>query len=317
MKKLIDNGNIFALEKPYDCLCCFETGYFRYVEPYTLLRKYSDVSRFYIDSNSYLYKEPVSKIKNPEVLIGHDVHIQEGKNYYVRICGTSKKALPPPMYEPHEGVEPVVLINKDIHHLMNTLSWQNKPQINPVQIITTSNTVASKPGDFYMLRQPLWWYSDFTALSPYVDWRTAFFFYTPMPGLPLGEAIYESRVLESFHADIISYDGQRYEAEKPTRPVLSRPCDLLFSLKTVKNLVSIDPDMVFAPVHVTELPIEDFIRRRDSIYKEYITRRNKSVYTNEVDMREQECNVRLREYLKKWAKEYDTERFDGPHIRVW
>lgn len=63
MKKLIDNGNVFFLEKPYECLCCFETGYFRYVGEYTMLRKYATTSRFYVDFMSYLYKEPVSKKK--------------------------------------------------------------------------------------------------------------------------------------------------------------------------------------------------------------------------------------------------------------
>lgn len=321
MKKLIENGNIFVLEKPYECLCCFESGYFRYVGEYTMLRKYATTSRFYVDFMSYLYKEPVSKIKNPEVLVKHDEHIPEGKNYYVRVCGTSKKVLPPSMYMVKNSSDAITLINQDVFKLINALSWQNKPQINPVQIITTSNTVASAPGDFYMLRVPSWWYSDFLTISPYVDWRTSYFSSVSIPGLPIFETIYEKRVLDLFHADIISYSGQLYETEKPTRPVLSHPSELLFSLNAVKKLVSLDSVLVFAPVHVTELPIEDFIQRRDCIDKEYAAWRDKNLYRSidevEVNMREQECYKKLREYLKKWAKEYDAERFDRFHIRVW
>ena len=317
MKTLIDNGNIFAVEKPYECLGCFETGYFRYVGAYTKLRKYGTTSRFYEDRDSFLYKEPVSKVKHPDVIVESDAHLPEGKNYYVRVCGASKKVLPPSMYAVSYSLGQVLLINKEIHEVIDSLSWQNKPQMNPVQIITTSNTVASKPGDFYMLRDPLWWYSDFSSSSHDVDWRTASFFYVHSPGLPIGENIYEKRVLDLLQGDIISYSGQLYEREKSTRPVLSRAPELLFSLYAVKKLVSIDPDLVFAPVHATELPIEDFIQRRSTIDKEYIDCRHKNLYTDEVEIREQECYKRLREYLKKWAKEYDAERFDRPLIRVW
>lgn len=313
MKQLIENGNIFSPEKPYECLECFESGYFRYTGEYTLLRKYACTNRFYEDRSSYLYKEPVSKNKNPEVLIGEDVSIPEDKNYYVRVCGTSRKVLPPAMYRIWDDDSPVVLINKDIHDLMNILSWQNKPQINPVQVITTSNTIASKPGDFYMLRQPRWWYSDFTASSSYVDWRAAFFFYEVSAVSPYGEVVYEKRVLDLFHADIIAYDGQEYETEKPTKPRLSFSFDLLFSLKAVKKLVTIDPDFVFAPVHVTELPIEDFILRRKNMDKECL-----SLFCREgsaaAELRRRECNARLRAYLKKWAKFYDQNRFNRDYI---
>ena len=142
-----------------------------------------------------------------------------------------------------------------------------------------------------MLRVPSWWYSDFLPISPYVDWRTSYFSSVSIPGLPIFETIYEKRVLDLFHADIISYSGQLYETEKPTRPVLSQASELLFSLNAVKKLVSIDSDLVFAPVHVTELPIEDFIQRRDCIDKEYAAWRDKNLYRSidevEVDMREQ------------------------------
>lgn len=251
------------------------------------------------------------------MLVKHDERIPEGKNYYVRVCGTSKKVLPPSMYTLKPSFDAITLINQDVFRLINALSWQNKPQINPVQIITTSNTVASNPGDFYMLRVPCWWYSDFLTFSPYVDWRSSFFTYAHIPSLPISETIYEKRVLDLFHADIISYSGQLYETEKPTRPVLSRACELFFSLNAVKELVSIDSDLVFAPVHATELPIEEFILRRKSIDNEYNDCRYKNLYTDEVDIREQECYKKLREYLKKWAKEYDEERFDRLHIRVW
>lgn len=155
MDDLILTGNIVLKDRQILDMGCIPYGYFRYVQSYTFMRKYANIMRYYVDILSYLYKEPISKTKQPDVLLQKEDKLIPAKEYFLRVCGVNKKQSPPPLFRV-QSTETTMLVNNALYDVLEHLSWQNKPQVNPVRLMATNNTPATKSGEYYIYRNPVY-----------------------------------------------------------------------------------------------------------------------------------------------------------------
>lgn len=272
------------------------------------MRKYADNLRYYVDVESYLYKEPISKKKRPDVLVQAEDKLIPEAEYYVRIAGVNKKQDSPPLYR-IGSCETPMLVNSALYDVLEQLSWQNKPQVNPVRLMSTNNSLATKPGEYYMYRNPFLPDYQESGFPPYVNVGVC-----PVPmSLQLWDLGNSSFVTtkpfaEKCTADVVYIEGISYfwhkflynvndKNEKPAPICLHT--DFIFSLKTVRHMLAVDPDLVFTPVYTTDRKIQDFGQEAEELSKRVGCSDERKIRM-----------YKLRDYCKKWGKYYDTERFD-------
>ncbi|MBQ8479688.1 MAG: hypothetical protein IJ503_04795 [Akkermansia sp.] len=308
MDDLILTGNIVLKDRQILDMGCIPYGYFRYVQSYTFMRKYANIMRYYVDILSYLYKEPISKTKQPDVLLQKEDKLIPAKEYFLRICGVNKKQSPPPLFRV-QSTETTMLVNKALYDVLEHLSWQNKPQVNPVRLMATNNTPATKPGEYYIYRNPFLPDYEQSGFPPYVNvgiWPIPY----PLALRDFGNTpiVTTKSFAEMCTADVVYYEGIRCDwndnGKKPTMRYFYS--DFIFSLKTVRRMLAVDPDLVFAPVYTTDRDMQSFSQEALSLMEK--------LEWSEIN---KTLDYKLRDYCKKWGHFYDTERFDREFPRFW
>lgn len=308
MDDLILTGNIVQDDRQILDMGCIPYGYFRYVQSYTFMRKYANIMRYYIDFESYLYKEPISKKKQPDVLLQDEDKLTPGKEYFLRICGVNKKQSPPPLFRA-KFWKTIMLVNTALYDVLEHLSWQNKPQVNPVRLMATNNTPVTKPGEYYIYRNPFLPDYEQSGFPPYVNvgiWPIPY----PLALRDLGNTsiVTTKSFTKMFTADVVYYEGISCDwndnGKKPTMHYFY--CDFIFSLKTVRRMLAVDPDLVFAPVYTTGRDMQSFSQEALTL--------SEKLEWSEVN---KTLDYKLRDYCKKWGHFYDTERFDREFPRFW
>lgn len=302
MDDLLQTGNIVLGAPILKELGCHTYGYYRYVQTYTFMRKYGRVLRYYVDWDSYLYRMPLcSKAKNPDVLVPDDEQLIPRKEYYVRVLGANKKQAPPPLMG-LSGCKPApLLLSKACLNVMEGLSWQYKPQLNPVRYMAGNNSPVTAPGDYYMYRTAI--LPDYSPdeVPPYRDFDVVC--------VPTELDVYDSHgisdplVLHDSFAQKFTADVVYYEGTLPGDHVglgTSLLPEYVFTEKAVRLLLALDPDLVFAPAYATD---RDPLSLRECWTKDYMARRS--------------AEIALRDYLRKWGKVYDPIRFDREYPQFW
>lgn len=304
----MQTGNIVLGDPRLEDLGCYSYGYFRYLQVYTFVRKYGNEMRYYVDDESYLYKDPISKAKKPDVLVQDEEKLIPGREYYMRICGVNKKQTPPTLYQ-KLWVTPFV-VNAPLYKVLEGLSWHHKPQVNPLRLMSTNNSVATKAGDYYMYRSPF--LPDYKASElpaqvivgvcgvPYI--------FNLMDGAST-TVISESEA-QKFTADVVYYEGIHVGLDllhnKERKPYWGEfSINFIFSLKAVRQMLTVDPDLVFTPVYATR-NMQDYAQNVDNLERT----------TDWLD-EHKSCAYKLRDYCRKWGKVYDSERFDRDPPRFW
>ena len=309
MDDLLQSGNIVTEDSRLEEMGCHPYGYFRYIQGYTFVRKYGTLMRYYVDIESYLYKEPVSKAKKPDVLVQNGDKLRPGAEYYMRICGVNKKQTPPALYRAG-SMETSMLVNSALFQTLEKLSWQNKPQVNPIRLMSTNNALATQPGDYYLYRTPYWLDDDACGFPSWVNvgiWPVPMLF--SLEDFQGHSFVTTEEFAHQCTADVIYHEGIRCDwendsGEKPGRRYFYT--NFIFNLKAVRQMLEIDPDLVFAPVYTTGRDMQEL--RKEALAF------NESTYWDEG---KKARLYKLRDYCRQWGHVYDSERFDREYPRFW
>ena len=246
MDDLILTGNIVLKDRQILDMGCIPYGYFRYVQSYTFMRKYANIMRYYVDVLSYLYKEPISKTKQPDVLLQEEDKLIPAKEYFLRVCGVNKKQSPPPIFRVQSTLTTMV-VNNALYDVLEHLSWQNKPQVNPVRLMATNNALATKTGEYYIYRNPFLPDYEQSGFPPYVNvgiWPIPY----PLALRDFGNTsiVTTKSFAEMCTADVVYYEGIRCDwidnGKKPTMRYFYS--DFIFSLKTVRRMLAKHTDTI-------------------------------------------------------------------------
>lgn len=82
--------------------------------------------------------------------------------------------------------------------------------------------------------------------------------------------------------------------------------DFEFSLNAVRQILTIDPELVFAPVYATDRNMQDF--RKDAM---------NLIKTADWSESNKARLYKLRDFCKQCGRTYDSERFDREYPRFW
>lgn len=296
MKTLIENGNIVPATTPESMRFCSDSGYFIYNQRITFLRKYTTrYPRFYtMDSEHLLYTRPGSKKKNPEISVDVRDEITEGKEYYAMVRGVSKKRdyLPLSIFQSEDCVEcGIVYLSKEIYDILANSTWYKKPTICPLRYFSTSKNILSEPGEFFLLYKPCiqrekrgrGWpnYDDYMHIER-----------VPLEVCPYAPSlVIERKFLSDISSNVITIEGFNYD--KCYRS------DYLYDLHTIKQMLRVDPDLVFTPIYVTD--------DRDSLVEYFENVMKKDTSGRELDKALYEASLYRVNYAKKWGKNLTEE----------